>query len=123
MIRKTTIALGALALAACGGPATKEEAMADAANYFNRYGTDALAGQFKGIKVKSSVQEDVLVIRMENFPSGTRTFDPDAVRKLFRPKMCEMSSSREIIDMGGKIRVEIQSNYGKELPSVTVARC
>lgn len=116
-------ALAALALAGCGGPETKEEAMSQAADFFNNNG-EALAGAgLKDVKLTAAVEGDVLVMKMTNFPSGTRTFDENAARKLFRAKLCEMRKSREILELGGKIRVDIRSNYGKELPSVQVARC
>lgn len=119
-MKKLAIAIGTLALAGCGEPETLDEALNGAANFFNR---NADAFDLKGVKLSANVAEDVLTIRMTNFPSGTRTFDPNAARKLFRDKLCDIGKARDILEMGGKIRVELRSNYGKDLPAVQVARC
>jgi hypothetical protein len=123
MMKYAIILVGAVALSACGGPETKEEALTSAAKFFNGNAGALSSTQFKDIKVSARVEEDVLIIKMANFPSGTRTFDPNAARKLFRGKICEISKSRDIIEMGGKVRVDIRSNYGKDLPSVQIASC
>lgn len=122
-MKKLMVVVGVVALAGCGGPETLDEALNDAAGFFNKNAKSLQTPQLKNTKLSASVADDVLTIRMTNFPSGTRTFSANAARKLFRAKLCDMSSSREILDMGGKIRVELRSNYGKELPPVQIARC
>lgn len=119
-MKRLMIAVATVALAGCGGPETLDEALNDAASFFNR-NADSL--DLKGVKLSATVEGDVLTMKMTNFPSGTRTFDPNAARKLFREKLCGIGSAREILDMGGKIRVELRSNYGKDLPAVQVAGC
>ena len=122
-MKKLTILAGALALSACGGPETLEEALQANADHLNRNASSIKPAQLKNTKVKASVEGDTLLIRMTNFPSGTRTFSADAARKLFREKLCNIGMSRDVLEMGGKIRVELRSNYGKDLPPVQVARC
>ena len=122
-MKRLIIAICTLALAGCGEPETLDEALGNAAHYFNKNATALQTAALKDTKLSASVTDEVLTIRMANFPSGTRTFDPNAARKLFREKLCDLNSSRNILDMGGKIRVELRSNYGKDLPPVQVARC
>ena len=122
-MRTLTIAVCSLALAGCGGPETLEEALGNAADFYNSSSNNLQTSQLKNTKIKADVSGDLLTIRLTNFPSGTRTYDPNALRKLLREKLCEIGSARAIFDMGGKIRIELQSNYGKELPPVQVARC
>ena len=122
-MKKLMMLAGALTLTACGGPETLEEALQANASHLNRNANALKPAQLKNTKVTASVEGDVLLIKMTNFPSGTRTFSANAARKLFRQKLCDMSMSRDVLDMGGKIRVELRSNYGKDLPPVQVARC
>ena len=114
---------GAIALTGCGGPETLEEALQANADHLNRNASALQTTQLKNTKVSASVEGDVLLVRMTNFPSGTRTFSANAARKLFRQKLCDIGMSRDVLEMGGKIRVELRSNYGKDLPPVQVARC
>lgn len=126
-MKQLMVAAGALALAGCGAlaaPMTLEESMQDAADFFNKNGASFLPKEIEQAKVSARVEDgEIMVIRLENIPTGNATFDANYARKMFRPKLCEQSSSRKIIEQGGKIRVEMRSNIGKELPSVQVARC
>ena len=64
-----------------------------------------------------------LVLIIGNVPLGNTTYDPNAMRKTLRPQICGSRNYRELIEDGGKVRVEMTTNYGKELPAVQFARC
>ncbi len=128
-MRKFAIVFVALALSGCGGgvpggAGTLEDSLVDAADFFNTRGDSFLPVEMGGATVSARVEgKDTIVVRMVNIPTGHATFDPNYARKMMRPKLCETSSSRKIIERGGRIWLEMQSNIGKELPSFGVARC
>lgn len=66
---------------------------------------------------------DTLVFKLANMPTGTTSFDPNAMRKSLRGEFCEDREMRELLEAGVKVRFDLTSNYGKELPSVKFARC
>ena len=66
---------------------------------------------------------DILVVKMENVPTGNEIMDPDVMRRLLRPKVCETESGRSFIEAGGKVRIEWISHTGYESPPSTLARC
>lgn len=66
---------------------------------------------------------DTLVFKLDNIPTGNTSFDPNAMRKSLRAEFCEDRAMRELLEAGVKVRFDLTSNYGKELPSVKFARC
>ena len=121
------IALSTTTLAGCGAiaaPMTLKESMQDAADFFNVNGASFLPGEIAQAKVSARVEDgDTMVIRLENMPTGHATYDANYARKMLRPKLCDTRSGRNMIEQGGKIRVEMRSNIGKELPPVQIAHC
>ena len=120
------LAMG-LAVAGCGDafePLSAEEKLARSVERFNRNGGDVVADALPGSSTKARIDGGVtLVLMVSNVPSGTRTFDPNAVRKAMRPSLCSDDDFRAMIDQGIKVRFEMTSNFGKELPAVQFSRC
>lgn len=119
--------LGAAALSACGsgigGGRTLEETLDGAAAHMNR-NSAKIVGNLPGSKMTARVENgDTIVLRLTNVPSGTQTYDPNAVRKMFRPEFCNKTLYNKVFAKGGKVRLELVSNFGKELPAIQFARC
>ena len=100
------------------------ELLPDLVEEINTHGTLEMGKQFPGVTMKARVDNaDTLVIMMGNVPLGNTTYDPNAVRRLLRSEVCEDGNLRQLIDNGGKVRLEMTTNFGKELPGVQFARC
>ena len=78
-----------------------------------------------GIVTRRALLEggDTLVFKLGNMPTGNTTFDPYAMRKSLRPELCDDAGLRELVEQGVKVRFDITSNYGKELPYIQFTRC
>lgn len=131
-MKRSLVLFGFLALAACGGPilgpGTLEDKLAIGADYANTHGTQQMRAQIGPSFGKASVSArvdngDTLVVMIENLPSGKATWDPNVMRKKLRPEMCREPVYHEIFGSGGKVRLEVTSNIGQELPAVTVGSC
>jgi hypothetical protein len=121
-----------VALTACGGPilgpGTLEDKLAVGADYTNTYGTEQMRRQIGPSFGKASVSArvdnaDTLVVMIEGLPSGNATWDPNVMRKRLRPEMCSEPVYHELFGAGGKVRLEVISNIGRELPAVKVSSC
>ncbi len=116
-----------LTLGACGGsaePAAVEDTLTEAAAYINKNGAAVLPEAMAQATVGATVEgNDTIVIQLANLPTGNATLDSNFARKMLRPKVCEDTSTRALIDAGGKIRFEMKSNTGKEALSAQIARC
>lgn len=121
------IVLGVLALLpACGMLENKSaiEVMPDVARNINESGTAEFAKIFPNATMNARVDNgDTMVLIMGNMPLGNETYDPMALQKLLRPKLCATQNFRDLIAEGGKIRVEMTSNFGKQLPAIQFTRC
>ncbi|WP_299194745.1 hypothetical protein [uncultured Erythrobacter sp.] len=117
----------AACLAGCGNMLIGEitpEVLPDLADEMNERGTLEIGKDFPGVTMHARVDSgDTLVVMMGNVPLGNRTYDPNAVRRLLRSEVCSDSNLSELISNGGKVRLEMTSNFGKELPAVQFARC
>ena len=116
-----------VALAGCGGvpsgPVTDQE-MAQVVREINREGAEIFADEFPGMTGQARLDPDnILVLMLVNTPTGKRTYDPNALRRLLRPQICEDGNFRRLIDNGWKVRLEMTSNMGSELPAIQFARC
>lgn len=124
-MKKSAIGIVALALAGCGvigQPQSLEQRLGDAVERFNN-DTSSLGKGFEGTTRKARLEGDTLVFMIANLPTGNETYDPHAMRRILRPEMCDDSDFRELIEDGVKIRFELTSNFGKELPAIQFARC
>lgn len=100
------------------------ELLPDLAEEINTRGTLEIGKDFPGVTMKARVDEtDTLVVMLGNVPLGNRTYDPNAVRRSLRGEVCSDRHLRELIANGGKVRLEMTTNFGKELPAVQFARC
>ena len=114
-------------LAGCGNMLVGEvtpELLPDVVEEINEHGTLEIGKEFPGVTMEARLDnEDTLVIMMGNVPLGNRTYNPNAVRRLLRGEVCNDTVLSELIANGGKVRLEMTSNFGKELPAVQFARC
>ncbi|MEM7780721.1 MAG: hypothetical protein AAF697_10050 [Pseudomonadota bacterium] len=126
MYRFLVLSTAAL-LASCGdfpGQKGAIESLPDVVREINESGTSELAKDIPGATMKARIDDgDTLVLMMGNIPSGNRSFDPYTVRKTLRPEVCASDNYRQLFEEGGKVRVEMTSNFGKELPAIQFARC
>ncbi|MCB2085940.1 MAG: hypothetical protein H6920_05645 [Sphingomonadaceae bacterium] len=117
----------AATLSACGPGVTEQnlpEMLEGAANFINTDGQSMMSDEIGNARISARAEGgDTLVMRIENIPTGSYTFDPDAMRKMMRPHVCDQSGNRSVIDAGGKFRIEMISNTGKASPPFTIARC
>ncbi len=117
----------AITATACGGIVDQRSAieqLPDVVDAINRDGNAEIAKQLPGAVVTARIDDgDTLVIMMGNVPLGNTTFDPNAVRKTLRPQVCGSENYRELFEEGGKVRVEMTSNFGKEMPAIQYSRC
>ncbi len=116
-----------LTLSACGAltPMTPEERLAYSVKHFNSEAATAeMDKQLPGSKMAARVDNgDTLVLMVTNVPTGNRTFDPNTLRKVMRPTLCDDRDFRQLMEDGINVRFELTSNFGKELPAVQFARC
>ncbi len=118
------IALAGFAAACSAEPDTLEGTLDKAANHFNKHGLDTINDQLKATAVKASVKDGLtLVMRVEGVATGNLTFDPIAMTKVMRKNICENDWNRRVFEKGGRLRIELVSNYGKELPAILFAKC
>lgn len=118
------VTASALALASCGEPRSLEAELAQAVREVNAGGGQTFGSEMAGAKLNARIDNgDTLVLVMSNVLSGSRTYDPNAIRKDLRPNVCGEAHYRRIIDGGFKLKIEMISNTGKELPPVIYARC
>lgn len=126
-MRTLALATIAVTLAGCGGVFDERstlEVLPDVVRDINRSGSAEIAKEIPGVTMKARIDDgSTLVLMMGNVPVGTSTYDPNAVRKALRPQVCGSRNYRELIEGGGKVRVEMTTNFGKELPAVQFARC
>lgn len=126
-MKKSILVAGIVSLSACGGVVdnrTALEKLPDVVEMINRDGTTEIARDFPGVRAAARIDDgDTLVIMMSNVPFGGRTFDPNAVRRSLRPQVCGSENYRELFEAGGKVRLEMTSDHGKELPAIQYARC
>ena len=127
-MRLAILAVTSVALASCGqaqaGPDAVKNSIKRAAASFNSQAPDLLGEEFGSTKVSSRIEgEDTLVLRIANAPVGDKSFDPNFVRKMMRPKVCETGEIRDIIDRGGRLKIELVSHIGAEFPPVLFSRC
>jgi hypothetical protein len=127
-MRNVLIAIAASALVSycglVGRPAPLESKLEAAAGQLNEHASKMLPPEFGNSRLESEViGKDTLVLRILDTPTGHETADPNQLRKILRRDMCEMSSLREIIERGGKIRIEMISNIGVEVTAFQIARC
>jgi hypothetical protein len=120
--------LALVGMSGCGAvsnqPQTLEAELESAASFFNSVDADMLPDEFGKARMEAEViGKDVIVIRIVDMPTGHVTIDPAVARKELRPKVCETSNAREIIERGGKIRFEIFSNIGVETTAFQIASC
>lgn len=124
-MRSVLVLCSTVLLASCGFmPAsneTLEESLLGAAEYVNGDGQSLLA-DFPG-RISARAEGDVLIIRFEDLPTGSHIFEEAALRRQLRPLVCDEAENREVIDRGGKFRVEMISNIGTVAPPVTIAHC
>ncbi len=116
-----------ITLSACGGsaePVAVENSLTEAATYINKNGAAVLPEAMAQATVGATVEgKDTIVIQLANLPTGNATLDSNFARKMLRPKVCEDTNTRALIEAGGKIRFEMKSNTGKEALSAQIARC
>lgn len=125
-MRIWVIALGSVALASCGEPAppTLAERIERTAASFNKNAPGLLPSQFGDTQLSSRLEgDDTLVMRFANAPVADKTFDPNAVRKMMRRKVCETGPVNKLIQDGGRLKIELVSHVGAEFPAVYFARC
>nr|WP_137677363.1 hypothetical protein [Parerythrobacter lutipelagi] len=127
MMRIVTISVLAATLTACGPGVSEQnlpQTLEGAANFINTDGQAMLAGEMGNAQVSAAAEGgDTLVLKIENLPTGNQVMDPNVMRKMLRPSICDNSGNRSVIDAGGKFRVEFISNTGKASPPVTIANC
>ena len=118
------LALAGFASACSTAPDTLEGTLDGAANHFNKNGIDIINEELNATGMDASVVGDeTLVIRVEGIATGNLTFDPIAMTKVMRENICENVWNRRVFEKGGKLRIELVSNYGKELPPILFAKC
>ncbi|MEP0189078.1 MAG: hypothetical protein ABJP70_04645 [Erythrobacter sp.] len=119
-----SLALAGLIAACSTAPDTLEGTLDRAANHFNQNGLDIINEELKATGMNVSVEgEDTLVMRVEGIATGNLTFDPIAMTKVMRENICESDWNRRVFEKGGRLRIELVSNYGKELPPILFAKC
>lgn len=85
---------------------------------------DHLFEEMPGVEVSARIDEgNTLVLKARNLPTGNQTYDPNRMRAELRPEVCADGAFRKLIDEGGRLRFEMVSNTGKELPAIQFARC
>ncbi|MEO1731976.1 MAG: hypothetical protein AAFR64_14740 [Pseudomonadota bacterium] len=113
-------------VAGCGvlQPQSLEERLADAVVEFNESEAASVANGATRTRREARLDgDDTLVIAITNLPTGNSTFDPMAMERSLRPEFCDDAEMRELIEAGIRVRFELTSNFGKELPSVQFNRC
>ncbi len=121
---KYLVAAGLAVLLAGCGERTTLEVLPDVVRDINESGSAEISKQIPGATMKARIDDGkTLVLMIGNVPLGNTTYDPNAMRKTLRPQICGSRNYRELIEDGGKVRVEMTTNYGKELPAVQFARC
>lgn len=127
MYRFGMAAAMAVLASGCGGLVEQRstlEMLPDVVDGINRTGSSELSQQIPGATMKARIEDgSTLVLMMGNVPLGNQSYDPNALRRTLRPQVCGSDDFRELIDEGGKIRVEMTTNFGKELPAIQFARC
>ena len=127
-MRKICIALAMGGLVTgCGGAFEQRstlEVLPDVVAEINRSGTAEIGKQMPGVTMKARIDDGkTLVLLMGNVPMGNQSYDPNALRKTLRPEVCGSDNYRDLIEDGGKIRLEMTTNFGKKLPAIQFARC
>lgn len=118
------VTLAGFASACSTAPDTLEGALDGAADHFNTHGLDIINEELSATAMKASVKgADTLVMRVEGIATGNLTFDPIAMTKMMRENVCENDWNRRVFEKGGRLRIELVSNYGKELPPILFAQC
>lgn len=113
-----------LAVVACGEGEPLDVLVEDTARYYNSQGEDFFADLYPGSKTGASAEGgDTLVVRIENIPSGKRATDPFKWSNGVREGMCASGGMDHLLEAGAKIRVEMRSNMGVELPTTHLASC
>ena len=116
------IGLGAM-VAACN-PSVSKDDLPTIVRGVNAGEADYLFKEMPGVELSARIDEgDTLVLKVENLPTGNQTYDPNLMRKQLRPEICGEGAFRQLIDEGGRLRFEMVSNTGKELPAIQFARC
>lgn len=122
-----TLPAAALLLAGCGEMMMGEvgtDILPALVDEINQNGTHEIAKQIPGATIKARLEgDDLLVLMVGNVPTGNQTYDPNALRRLMRGEVCKDRHLAELIRNGGKLRIEMTSNFGKELPAIQFARC
>lgn len=117
-------AVATLALSACGEEKPLNVLVEDAARHYNSNGEDAFAFLYSGSKTRAFAEgDDTLVVRIDNIPSGKQTVDPIMWGKGVRKGLCADGYVRDMVGKGAKLRVEMRSNMGVDLPTTHLASC
>jgi hypothetical protein len=120
------LAAASLAVAACGGgaPDTLAGTLAGAAAHFNKNGLSLVNAELKPTGVKASVRgKDTLVVRIDGVATGRATFIPQKMQTSMRENVCGQDWNKRVFARGGKLRVELVSNVGEELPPLLFNHC
>lgn len=122
------LAVMVLALAGCGnafaGPPALKDTLNRTAGELRAQAPALFAEDFGEMKFVPRVEgKDTLVLRFENAPVGSKAFDPNVIQRTVRPKVCEIGALRTVIESGGRIKLELASPIGAELPPVLFSRC
>ena len=121
---KTWVVFAILAVLAACSPGVSKENLPAVVRAVNNGSADYLFADIPGVKVSARLDPgDTLVLKVANVPTGTRTFDPNAIRKALREVVCNSGSYGRLIEQGGSVRMEFVSNFGKELPAIQFAHC
>ncbi len=124
-MRSVLILCSPLLLASCGflSPSneTLEESLQGAADFINGDG-QSLLPEIPG-KVSARAEGNILVLRIVDIPTGNHAFDEGLMRKAIRPGVCDHWENRDVIDRGGKFRIELVSDIGTVSPPVTISHC
>ncbi|MEM9086194.1 MAG: hypothetical protein AAGB23_09760 [Pseudomonadota bacterium] len=125
---KTVLAMiPALLLVACsdlGAPATLEDALKAAQRVGTRPGVAFHDPEERDIVETIEIEApDTLVIRHSNVKTIDQTIVPHAFERSVREYICKYQVLRDVIEMGGTIRLEITTNIGSKFPAVHFSRC
>lgn len=122
---KNLLSLGLLAAALTGcGPSVSKDSLPEVVRWVNDGNMDYLFADLDGTDISARLDPgDTLVLKVTNLPTGTQTYDPNALRKMLRSEVCEPGTFGRLIEQGGKVRFEFVSNFGKELPAIQFAHC
>lgn len=121
---KYWVAIAGTAILAACSPGVSEDNLPAVVAAVNSGSADYLFKDIPGAKVSARVDDgNTLVLKVAGVPTGTRSFDPNPIRKALRPEVCKSSTYGKLIESGGKVRMEFVSNFGKELPAIQFVHC